>query len=152
MLFSIVKDPQISAHELNHDLELINKWAHQWKMKFNPDPTKQATEILFSWKKSKVDHPNIFFNGTVVSRASDHKHLGLTLTSNLNFEKHLYDKMKKAKKNVGIMKHLNKYLPLKTLNQMYKSLVRPHLEYGDIIYHLPPIIHQPPLGISLPTL
>ena len=35
---------------------------------------------------------------------------------------------------------------------MYKSLVRPHLEYGDIIYHLPPIIHQPPLGISLPTL
>ena len=35
---------------------------------------------------------------------------------------------------------------------MYKSLVRPHLEYCDIIYHEPPIIQQPPLGVSLPTL
>ena len=59
--------------------------------------------------------------------------------------------MKKAKRNVGIIKHLNKYLPLKTLEQMYKSLVRPHLEYCDIIYHEPPIIQQPPLGVSLPT-
>ena len=43
MLFSIVKDPEISANELNHDLDIINKWAHQWKLKFNPDPSKQAS-------------------------------------------------------------------------------------------------------------
>ena len=50
-LFSVVRDPLISAEELNHDLDLINQWAHQWKMSFNPDPTKQAEEILFSYKK-----------------------------------------------------------------------------------------------------
>ena len=46
-LFSIVRDPLISTEELNHDLKLINKWAFQWKMSFNPDPTKPAEEIIF---------------------------------------------------------------------------------------------------------
>ena len=39
MLFSIVKDPLVSAVDMNHDLSLISQWAHQWKMEFNPDPT-----------------------------------------------------------------------------------------------------------------
>ena len=57
--------------------------------------------------------------------------------------------MTKAKKIIGILKHLSKFLPLKTLNQMYKTLVRSHLDYCDIIYHMPQIVRQPPLGVSL---
>ena len=53
MLFSIVKDPVISGDDLNHGLDINHQWAHQWKMEFNPDPTKQATEVLFSCKKSQ---------------------------------------------------------------------------------------------------
>ena len=49
-LFLIVYDPDVTAQELNHDLRLINLWAHQWKMSFNPDPNKQAVEIIFSQK------------------------------------------------------------------------------------------------------
>ena len=56
-LFSIVKDPNTSAFELNHDLELISHWAYQWKMSFNPDPTKQAVQVVFSRKSKTVDHP-----------------------------------------------------------------------------------------------
>ena len=41
--FSRVKNPEISANELNRDLDVIRMWAHQWKLEFNPDPTKQAT-------------------------------------------------------------------------------------------------------------
>ena len=51
MLYSVVKNPTITAVDLNHDLDIINQWAYQWKMKFNPDPTKQAKEVLFSCKK-----------------------------------------------------------------------------------------------------
>ena len=40
MLFSIVKDSIISVNDLNQDLGKIYQWAHQWKMEFNPDPTK----------------------------------------------------------------------------------------------------------------
>ena len=140
MLYSIVRDATTSAADLNHDLELIRKWAYQWKMEFNPDPTKQATEVLFSCKRSKVDHPPLYFNGTQVVRTDEQKHLGLVLTPSLNFQKHLYQKIQKAKKNIGIIKHLSSFLPLKTLNQMYKTFVRPHLDYCDIIYHEPPKI------------
>ena len=78
MLFSIVKNPEISANDLNHDLDVIRQWAHQWKLEFNPDRTKQATEVLFSCKKSSPNHPQIMFNGTVVVKMNDQKHLGFT--------------------------------------------------------------------------
>ena len=57
MLFSIVNDPVIFANNLNRDLKITQQWAHQWKMEFSPDPTKQASEILFSCKKSSPNHP-----------------------------------------------------------------------------------------------
>ena len=56
-LFSIVTDPKVSATELNHDLTLIESWAQQWKMSFNPDPTKQAIQLFFSRKRSYEAHP-----------------------------------------------------------------------------------------------
>ena len=37
------------------------------------------------------------------------------------------------------MKFMSKYAPRFTLEQIYKSYVRPHLEYGDIIFHQPPM-------------
>ena len=43
----------------------------------------------------------------------------------------------KAKRIVGMIKYLSSFLPLKTLDQMYKALVRSHLDYCDIIYHMP---------------
>ena len=149
MLYSVVKDPLITATDLNHDLDIINKWAYQWKMEFNPDPTKQAKEVLFSCKKSSPVHPELVFNGTPVTKVDEHKHLGLILQSKLSFGRHLNEKMTKAKRIIGILKHLSKLLPLKTLNQMYKTLVRSHLDYCDIIYHMPQIVHQPLLGVSL---
>ena len=149
MLYSIVVDPSTSASDLNHDLELISQWAFRWKMAFNPDPNKQATEVLFSCKKKPVQHPELIFNGAPVSRVSEHKHLGLTVQPSLSFAKHINEKIKKAKKNIGIIKHLNSVLPFLSLKQMYIALVRSHLEYCDIIFHIPPKIHPPPLGMSL---
>ena len=35
---------------VNKDLERISQWATPWKMKFNPDTTKQAQEVIFSCK------------------------------------------------------------------------------------------------------
>ena len=136
-LYSVVKDPAVSAAELQHDLDLISKWANQWKMSFNPDPTKPAEEILFSQKSVEVFHPPLFFNGIEVKRVSEHKHLGLTLDPKLNFAAHIKEKSSTAKKGIGLIKHLRMYLPTKALNLIYKTRVRSHLDYCDFIYHIP---------------
>ena len=41
-LFTVVQESNAAAEDMNHDVELINKWAHNWRMSFNPDPQKQA--------------------------------------------------------------------------------------------------------------
>ena len=58
-LFSKVKDSSLSLSDLNYELEKINQCAHQWKMSFNPDPNKQATEVLFSRKVNSDDYPKL---------------------------------------------------------------------------------------------
>ena len=47
----------LRANELNNDLYQINNWVYQWKMSFNPDPSKQVQEIIFSRKTEKIYHP-----------------------------------------------------------------------------------------------
>ena len=47
-LFNVAHDINISANELNNDLKKFSNWAFQWKMSFNPDPSKQAQEVIFS--------------------------------------------------------------------------------------------------------
>ena len=98
----------------------------------------------------KPNHPQLMFNGTAVTNVNEQKHLGLIFESELSFDKYLNEKMVKAK-NIGILKHLSKFLPLKTLDQMYKALVRSNLDYFGIIYHIPPVLNQPPIDFSLNT-
>ena len=87
-LFSIVTNPTLSAFELNSDLKVIGNWASQWKMSFNPDPNKQAAEMVFSRKRSDQNHPPLFFNNALVASASDYKHLGIILDCKLLLTKH----------------------------------------------------------------
>ena len=46
----------------------LQNWAHQWKMVFNRDITKQAIEIVFSVKNNKPIHPPLSFNNIPVAR------------------------------------------------------------------------------------
>ena len=45
--------------------------------------------------------------------------------------------MSKALKSTGIIKKLSESLPQHSLVTIYKRFVRPHLDYGDVIYHQP---------------
>ena len=78
-IFTIVKDENESANVLNSDLSSISKWAFNWKMLFNPDPTKPAQEVLFSRKKKTQNYPTLRLNNIQVERASSQKHLDLIL-------------------------------------------------------------------------
>ena len=136
-LFSIVRDPALSATELNNDLDVINKWVFRWKMSFNPDPTKPAEEVLFSVKRNSHHLPPLFFNGTEVRRVSEHKHLGLIFDTKISFSAHISQISATARRGVGLIKHLRPYLPVDSLDQIYKMHARCHLDYCDFIFHLP---------------
>ena len=122
---------------MNHDLELIRRWAHDWKMSFNPDSQKQAVELIFSTKRIEMNHPEIRFNNIPVIKVDEHKHLETILDSKLSFSAHIQAAISKTRKEVGLLKFLSKYLPRHNLNELFKLYVQPHLEYGDVIYHIP---------------
>ena len=136
-IFSTVVDESRSSVVLNNDLTAVKNWAFQWKMAFNPDPNKQATEVVFSHKRNPVNHPTLFFNDSPVAIAPFQKHLGMILDEKLNFNPHLNEKISKANKGICLIKLLRCYLPRKALFDIYKSFVRPHLDYGDVIYDQP---------------
>ena len=60
-LFSVAHDLNTFPSDINNDLKLISDWAFQWKISFNPDPSKQAQEIIFSRKKDEVVSPKCVF-------------------------------------------------------------------------------------------
>ena len=45
-LFSVVESASVSGSRLNSDLMKIRDWALNWKIYFNPDPTKQSKEVV----------------------------------------------------------------------------------------------------------
>ena len=74
-----------------------------------------------------------------------HKHIGLILDETLNFAEHIKEALIKARRgirflskyvhHIGIIRFLSKYVHHDVLDQMYKLYVRPHLDYGDVVYH-----------------
>ena len=84
-LFSVIFDKDLSAKNLNNDLNRINNWAFQWKMSFDPDPNKQAQEVLFSRKIQKSSRPSLIFNNNIVTQSLSQKHLGMFLDTKLDF-------------------------------------------------------------------
>ena len=83
-LFTIVKDENKSANVLNNALSLIAEWAFNWKILFNPDPTKPAQEVLFSRKKKTLNHPTLSLNNIPVERMSSQEHLVLILVRKIS--------------------------------------------------------------------
>ena len=137
---------------MNHDLEIINQWAYDWQMSFNLDPRRQAVELKFSMKREEANHPEIRFNNIPVRQVDEHKHLGGILDPKLSFSAPIKAAISKARNGIGLLKHLSTFLPRHTLNEPFKQYVRAHLEFGDVIYHIPAKVCGFSSSIILPTM
>ena len=99
-------------------------------MTFNPDPTKQAAQLVFFQEKSiPKNHPLIYFQDTPITIVDEHKHLGLLMDKKMNFSSHIREIIAKANKGVGMIQYLSRYLPRHSLDQIYKLHVRLHFDY-----------------------
>ena len=127
-------DINTSANELNNDLKKLSNWAFQWKTSFNPDPCKQAQEVIFSRKLKKVTHPPLVFNNANVSQCKSQKHLGIILDPKLTFDDHYKAVLSKTNRTTGLLRKLQNLLPKEALITIYKAFFRPHLDYGDVLF------------------
>ena len=105
-------------------------------MAFNPDPSKQVIGICNFHKCDNKNYPSLMFNDTKVQLVTSQKHLGLILDSKIDFNEHIDNQINKCNKVIGIMKRPSLILSRKSLLTMYKSFVRPNLDYADIIYDI----------------
>ena len=125
-LFTVAREANEAAEHMNHDLQLVSQWAHDWRMSFNPDPQKKAVELLFSRKRNEIDHPVILFNNIPVRKVNyslrnqdvigqirgrthkqiltAYKHLGIILDSELSFSPHIKAAISKTRKGIGLEK------------------------------------------------
>ena len=60
--------------------------------------------------------------------------MGIILDFKLTFEEHLNNVLTKANKVIALLRKLRNILPRATLIIIYKAFIRPHLDYGDVLY------------------
>ena len=53
-LFSIFNFARASASVLNSNLLKLQDWTYQWEILFDPDPAKQAQEVIFSRRPIRI--------------------------------------------------------------------------------------------------
>ena len=103
-LFSVIRNKQLSAQKLNEDSNKINHWTFQWKMSFDPDPSKQTQEVIFSCKLQKSVYPPLYFNNITVAQTTIQKHLGMFLDVKLDFQEHLKNICSIVNKTIGLLR------------------------------------------------
>ena len=90
--------------------------------------------MTVSRKLNKPYHPPLTMNNTIIENVREHKHLGLILSDDGSWHKHIDMIVKKAFNRLNILRKFRYYLDRKTLEKLYISFIRPILEYGDIIW------------------
>ena len=131
MLFEVVENADVSAANLNDDLNRISHWSNKWLVTMNPS---KCRSLVFSLKRVKPLHPPLYLNSTCIEEVDKHIQLGLILQSNMSWRCHIQYIFEKVSKRLNILKLLKYKLNRSTLVCLYKSLIRPLMEYGDVIW------------------
>lgn len=89
----------VIEQNLNHDLRILDEWSKKWLLKFNP----QKTKAVFFHLKNVHHFPNLFFENCQLEYVTEHKHLGIQLSSKVG-QNILITLLKKLTKNWGYLK------------------------------------------------
>ena len=118
------------ADKLNNALSNINNWANRWLVTFNPNKTES---VCFSRKRSN-NKPPLLMNNTPIKDVKEHKHLGVVLQSNAKWKTQVESIITKCQKRLNILASLKFKFKRSTLETLYKSFIRPCMEYGNDIW------------------
>ena len=124
-------------HTLQSDLGTLLNWANEWQMCFNVDKCKV---MHFGRTNPQYTYQ---MNQTLLQVTDSEKDLGVEIQSSLRQRLHIADKVKKANQVLGMIRRTFSCRSQEILMPLYKSLVRPHLDYASPVwspYHKEDII------------
>jgi hypothetical protein len=85
--------------------------------------------------KSKNEETNTYkLLGQDIETVTQEKDIGVIIDSELTFENHLCEKVKKATSIFAVMRRTFKHLDTKSFLVIYKTLVRTHLDYASSVW------------------
>ena len=85
-------------------------------------------------KVNNVYDVEIKMNNEIVDRVNQLINLGMVIDENLLWDKHLEQVYNKTCQKLRAIRKVRNCLNEKTSSILYKSLVLPHIDYGDVIY------------------
>ncbi|XP_072051737.1 uncharacterized protein [Amphiura filiformis] len=73
-------------------------------------------------------------NRRPLRKLEEEKDLGVLFDSSLTFRKHVGAVTNKANRIVGVMKRTFEYMDIPMFKTLYKTMIRPHLEYANCVW------------------
>ena len=128
-IFSSSYDANELVVKLNSDLAHVRNWLIENKLQMHPSKSK----LMFIGSSYNLNNKNseqpVVVNNIPVSRTDTHKCLGVQMDEKLSWDSHIDMICKKASAGIGAMRRIKPFVPVDTLEKVYKSLVQPYFEY-----------------------
>ena len=135
VIYNVSNDINISAQEVQQDLDRFIKWCTGNALTINIKKSKYVCYGLKSQTR-KIQNHSLFMNGIKLDKVSSYKYLGIQLDMNLTFHKYLQDCIQRASYKIYIVAKIRYYIDINTALTIYKTMILPIFEYGDIAYDL----------------
>ena len=116
---------------LQNDLHSIQQWSQKWDLHFNVSKCKT---IHFGAQNPEHQYNLDPSSHVTIPTGSEEKDLGVIFDQTLNFDKHINEKVGKANCVLSIIKRNFKNPDPNTFVKMYKTMVRPHVEYCNSVW------------------
>lgn len=120
--------PSFDSFALQNDLDRVANWCAAWLLKLN------ITKCSCLHIGHKNPLTNYKINDFIIAETDSVADLGVTFTNDLKPSKHCLKAAAKAQKMLAIIKLAFKFLDVHTLSILYKSLIRPILEYCSVVW------------------
>lgn len=123
----------IEDHKLlQEDLTALETWENTWQMAFNP--TKCTVIRVTSGKSKPILNTQYQLHGHTLEIEDASKYLGVTLTSNLSWDRHVDNVVAKGNRTLGFIRRNLKDCPKPVREASYTTIVRPTLEYASTVW------------------
>ena len=110
---------------IQEDLNRLNKWQKYWLLCFNT--TDEKCKVMHVGQNNPRN--DYFLDGKLLPKTCSEKDLGLYVNTNLDWKDHITNAINKANSVIGWVARNIITRDQKVMVNIYKSLIRPHLEY-----------------------